>query len=92
MAQNESLAVDAMLGNWQAQIISIFDEMAPVKQYPWRRKRLPWLADDIFDLMERRDGVMGELKNQGWDSKPKMTLLTTSSYYGERLRAEYVVQ
>jgi len=48
-------SVDEMLEHWHSQVIQILDDVAPVKLYPWRRNRLPWLSQDIRDLMIKRD-------------------------------------
>ena len=65
LVQAEHQSVDIMLENWHSQMISIFDDVAPLKQFPWRRNKLPWLTDDIQDLIERRDGVLRHLKMPG---------------------------
>ena len=35
--------------------MQILDDVAPVKLYPWRRNKLPWLSQDVRDLMTKRD-------------------------------------
>ena len=68
--------VDNMLEAWWSQWESIFDEVAPIKQFPWRRNNLPWMTDDITDLVEKRDGVLRQLKKPGLNQQTKFDLAT----------------
>jgi len=53
--QDSLNSVDEILDHWHSQVIQILDDVAPVKLYPWRRNRLPWLSQDVRDLMTKRD-------------------------------------
>jgi hypothetical protein len=68
--------VDNMLEAWWSQWESIFYEVAPIKQFPWQRNNLPWMTDDITDPVEKRDGVLRQLKKPGLNQQTKFDLAT----------------
>lgn len=62
LVQGAPQDVNVLVESWYSQVLSIIDEVAPMKKYPWRRNKLPWLTDDIQDLLERRDAVLTDLR------------------------------
>jgi len=50
-------SVDVMLDSWHNRVIQILDDVAPMKPYPWRKNKLPWLNQGIRDLMTKRDVI-----------------------------------
>lgn len=74
LTQEAPQEVNGQLESWLSQVMGIFDEVAPLKKFPWRRNKLPWLTDDIQDLMERRDAVLTDLKQAGQTQQTKKDL------------------
>ena len=55
-------SIDDVVSEWNSSVISFIDRVAPLKSYPWRKDRCPWMTDDIRDLMDRRTFLVKELK------------------------------
>ena len=51
----DNYAPDKMLESWSASLTSILDDVAPLKQYPMRKNRIPWITDRIRELQAKRD-------------------------------------
>jgi endonuclease/exonuclease/phosphatase family metal-dependent hydrolase len=63
----EYVELDTVVGFWNDRIIDVLDEMAPLKNYPWRRERCPWITSDIRSLMKNREVLIKKLKRGGGD-------------------------
>src|SRR5215469_13133706 len=50
---------------WHEQMISLLDEMAPVKQFPRRKKNLPWLLGDIKALISKSNNLAKKARRTG---------------------------
>ena len=72
---DRSLDVNYILESWHAQVMSIFDVVAPLKPFPWRRNKLPWLTDEIQELIEKRDGTLARLTKPDLTHPAKMILV-----------------
>ena len=71
LVQGERQDVNAQLESWHSQVMAIFDEVAPMKKFPWRRNKLPWLTDDIQELIESRDEMLAGMRKQESDPAGK---------------------
>ena len=54
--------VDEVVESWHRSLLQIVDDMAPIKNYPWRRERCPWLTDGIRRLMNKRTFLVNRIK------------------------------
>ena len=55
-------SIDEILSDWYCSITKIIDSVAPLKSYPWRKSRSPWITEDIRQLMDRRESLVREVK------------------------------
>ena len=44
-------SADDKLNHWHQQMIRILDDVAPIKQYPWRKNKLPCLNQDMMNFI-----------------------------------------
>jgi len=51
----DSSSPDDLLNYWQTSFIDILDEFAPIRKFPMRRHRSPWLNGEIRELIKHRD-------------------------------------
>ena len=56
-------APDVLLNTWQSAVISILDDVAPMRLCPVRRTRSPWINNDIRNLITQRDKISRQLKS-----------------------------
>jgi hypothetical protein len=56
--------LDTAVGQWHDDIINILDDMAPIKNFPWRRERCPWITADIRSLFTNRELLVKQLKKR----------------------------
>jgi Reverse transcriptase (RNA-dependent DNA polymerase) len=54
---------DTLLNAWHSEMLSLLDEVAPLKKCPMRRKSSPWLNDEIRGLIKYRDWLGRAVKN-----------------------------
>lgn len=57
--QNEP---NLMLENWQRAFTGLIDQVAPLKNYPMRKSKSPWITNEIRKLIEDRDMLSAQLK------------------------------
>jgi len=55
--------IDDVVSDWKDSVLSIIDSVAPLKAFPWRKDRCPWLTDDIRQLMDKRAHLVKDLKH-----------------------------
>jgi hypothetical protein len=48
---------DLLLDSWHRDLINILDKAAPIKNYPMRKRRVPWVTSEARRLMFERDSV-----------------------------------
>ena len=72
--QNEPQDIDVQLESWQSQVVAIFDEVAPLKNFPWRRNKSPWLTNEVQEFIESRDEVLTNLRQPGRTQPAKKIL------------------
>jgi len=58
------LSIDEVMSDWHTSVTTILDDMAPEKNYPWRKERCRWLTDDIRQLIDKRSYLVKNLKKQ----------------------------
>jgi len=46
---------DSLLSNWEEAMFAILDDLAPYRQLPFRRKRIPYLTPEVYELMRYRN-------------------------------------
>jgi len=54
--------IDQIVEEWYRSVVKIIDSVAPIKSFPWRRDRCPWVNDDIRQLMDKREFLVKKLK------------------------------
>ena len=52
-----------LLECWQRSVISILDQVAPIKSYPVCRKSCKWMTTDIRKLIQERNTVASKIEN-----------------------------
>ena len=53
---------DQLLDQWQTSLNVILDDVAPLKPHPMRKNRVPWMTQEVKDLIAQRDGIARKLK------------------------------
>ena len=53
---------ELLLQEWQKQFLSILDSVAPIRTFPMRRHRSPYLNGEIRELIRHRDFLAKQLK------------------------------
>lgn len=55
---------DALVTEWQSSMIEILDDLAPVRPYPMRRRKCPWMNGDVRKRIADRDKVAKILQSK----------------------------
>ena len=84
--QDSLNSVDEILDHWHSQVIQILDDVAPVKLYPWRRNRLPWLSQDVRDLMTKRDLLSKQIASNALCLEDAAAAVGEVQSYGDESR------
>ena len=58
---------DAMIEQWQSNLLQILDEVAPIRPYPSRRRKCPWMTGDVRKRITDRDNLAKILKSKSPD-------------------------
>ena len=53
-----------MLTSWQNQFDAVLDDLAPVRNYPRRKKVLPWVDKDVKEMISRRNKLAKRMMRQ----------------------------
>jgi len=61
---NGDCTVNDMVAQWTGDVVSILDVHAPMKSFPARRNRSPFLSENTRNLMKERDWLVKEIKSQ----------------------------
>jgi len=56
-----------MVEDFNNRVISILDDIAPKKAYPWRKNKLPWMTKEIKSEITNRDALSRQFKKQPTD-------------------------
>lgn len=48
---------------WQTNVTTILDELAPLKNMPMRTHSVPWMTENIKNLISERDSIALKIKN-----------------------------
>ena len=57
-------SVDHLLENWQLAFTAVIDQFAPLKEFPLRKQRSPWVTPNIKRLMSYRDSIARKLSQK----------------------------
>ena len=52
-----SMGIDVIVDTWHKSLIDILDDTVPLKKFPWRKERCPWVTDEIRQLITKRDSL-----------------------------------
>jgi retron-type reverse transcriptase len=61
----ESVPCDTntMLERWHSSLLNLINDVAPVKNFPMRKHRSPWINSEVRQLMKQRDSLARILKS-----------------------------
>jgi len=55
---------DTLLEEWQNGLLKILDDVAPIKPYPYRSQKCPWMNGDVRKRITDRDNLAKILKSK----------------------------
>jgi hypothetical protein len=61
---NQTASVDELLYEWMTKTEKILDDVAPEEAYPMRRRNVPWMEEDILDLIKQWNKLQLPLGNR----------------------------
>jgi len=79
---------ELLLDLWQKALTSILDTVAPIRTFPMRRHRSPYLNGEIRELIRHRDFLSKQFKKNPGSSSLKQDLKSAQKKVKSRIRRE----
>ena len=54
---------ERLLANWTEEVMSLLDQHAPIKQFPMRRHSVPWMTEEIKEMITQKDSYATKIRH-----------------------------